>query len=162
MMKKISIVLIVLTLAACQVSDQEIRADIAGKAQQDLNFSGLTYTVEAGVVDFRGRVPSEKAYAKIRQTIANIHVIKSVHYQVMIAPVVLDTLTLVKLQADSLLAKYPKVTAEVHPAGVTLKGSISGTEKVKLLQAFRRPHIGAVTDSLTVVSRIKQGSNLVN
>src|SRR3954466_5058236 len=108
-MKKILIALVVLALAGCQASDEEIRADIAAKAEQDLNFSGLDYTVRAGVVDFRGRVPSEKAFAKIRQTISNIHVIKAVHYNVSIVPVVLDTLMLIKLQADSLLAKYPEV-----------------------------------------------------
>jgi hypothetical protein len=149
-MKKIGIALIVLALASCQASDQEIRADIAGKAQQDLNFSNLDYTVQAGVVNFQGRCPSEKALAKIKQTIANIHVIKAVHYQVTIAPVVLDTLTLVKLQADSLLAQYPAVTAQVYPAGITLKGNVTAVERAKLLQAFRRPHIGTVIDSLNV------------
>lgn len=149
-MKKILIVLVGLALAGCQTPDQEIRADIAVKAQQDLNFSGLDYTVRAGVVDFRGRVPSEKAFAKIRQTISNIHVIKAVHYNVSIVPVVLDTLTLIKLQADSLRAKYPEVTAGIHPGGVTLKGNVIASEKAKLLQAFQRPHIGTVIDSLNV------------
>jgi hypothetical protein len=149
-MKKIVIALVVLALAGCQTSDQEIRADIAGKAQQDLNFLGLNYTVRAGVVDFIGHCPSEKAFAKIKQAIANIHVIKAVRYDVTIAPVVLDTLTLVKLQADSLLSKYPEVTATVYPTGLTLKGEVPVLEKAKLLQAFHRPHMGLVKDSLTL------------
>jgi hypothetical protein len=149
-MKKILIALVALALAGCQTSDQEIRADIAVKAEQDLNFSGLNYTVRAGVVHFIGRCPSDKAFAKIQQTIANIHVIKAVHYNISIAPVVLDTLTPVKLQADSLLAQYPQVIGRVSSAGVTLKGDVTATEKAKLLQAFRRPHMGMITDSLSV------------
>jgi hypothetical protein len=149
-MKKTLIALTVLALAGCQASDQEIRTDIAGQAQQDLNFSGLEYTVRAGVVNFRGRCPSERAFTLIKQTIANIHVIKAVHYEVTIAPVLLDTLTVIKLQADSLLAKYPLVTAKINPRSVTLKGDVTASERVKLLEAFRRPHIGALTDSLSV------------
>src|SRR4051812_37893966 len=86
-MKKTLIALVLLALAGCQTSDEEIRADIAGKAQQDLNFTGLHYTVKNGIVDFYGRCPSDKAFAKIRQTIKNIHVIKAVHYRVSVAPV---------------------------------------------------------------------------
>jgi hypothetical protein len=150
MKKTVIILVLMLALAGCQTSDQEIRADIATKAQQDLNFAGLNYTVQAGVVDFRGRCPSEKAFSKIKQTISNIHVIKAVHYNVSIAPVLLDTLTLVKLQADSLLTKYPEVTADVYPSGVTLKGIVMASEKAKMMQTFRRPHMGAVTDSVSV------------
>jgi hypothetical protein len=149
-MKKTLIALVGLALAGCQTSDQEIRADIAVKAQQDLNFSGLNYTVRAGMVHFFGRCPSEKAFTKIRQTITNIHVIKAVRYDVTITPVVLDTLTLVKLQADSLLSKYPEVTATVYPTGLTLKGNVPAQEKAMLLQTFHRPHMGLVKDSLTL------------
>lgn len=149
-MRKVLIALIVLAVTGCQTSDQEIRADIAVKAQQDLNFSGLDYTVRSGVVNFRGHCPSEKAFLKIKQTIANIHVIKGVNYQVTIVPVVLDTLTLVKLQADSLLAQYPTVTAQINPAGVTLKGDVTALERTKLLQTFKLPHMSSFKDSLNV------------
>jgi hypothetical protein len=149
-MKKIFIALMIVMLAGCQTSDQEIRADISVKAQQDLNFSALDYTVQGGVVDINGRCPSEKALAKIRQTIANINVIKAVHYHVSIAPVILDTLTQIKLQADSLLTQYPEVTAHVYPAGVTLTGKVAASEKEQLLRAFRRPHMRIVKDSVSI------------
>src|SRR4051812_13480533 len=101
LMKKITIAFIALVLAGCQTSDQEIRADIAGKAQQDLNFAGLQYTVANGVVNFTGSCPSTQAFAKIRQTVKNIHVIKAVNYNVHISPVIIDSITRVKLQTDS-------------------------------------------------------------
>jgi len=150
-MKKILIALTLLALAACQPSDKEIRANIAGKAQEDLNFAGLHYTVDKGIVEVSGRCPSEKAFKKIKQTIQGIHVIKDVHYNVTIAPVVLDSLTPVKLHADSLLAQFPRVTAAVTPPVVTLKGEVTAAERTKLLKTFRLPDISLVKDSLSVV-----------
>lgn len=148
-MKKVALALIVLAFAACQTSDTEIRADIACKAQQDLNFAGLQYTVQNGVVDFTGQCPSQKALTKIRQTIENIHVIKTVRYHVGISPILLDTLTPLKLQVDSLLAQYPMVTAEVDFQGTTLKGKITAADdKAKLMKAFHLPGIRLIRDSL--------------
>lgn len=139
-----------LALAGCQTSDQEIRADIAIKAQQDLNFAGLHYTVSNGIANFTGNCPSEKAFKKIQQTIKNIHVLKAVNYNVNIAPVKLDTLTPIKLQVDSLLAQYPQVIAKVDTASITLKGTITALNKAKLIKALSLTHYSAVNDSLTV------------
>jgi hypothetical protein len=148
--KNITLSFLFLILIGCKTSDKEIRADIAGKAQQDLNFAGLQYTVQNGIVDFTGNCPSEKALTRIRQTMDNIHVIKTVRYHVSIAPVVLDTLTPLKLQVDSLLAPYPRVIAKVGPDGATLKGEITAVEKTKLMESFQLPGIKAVIDSLSV------------
>lgn len=147
-MKKIAIALILLALAGCQPSDQEIRADIAVKAQQDLNFSGLNYTVQNGIVHFSGRCPSEKAFAMVRQTISSIHIIKAVNYNITIAPVMLDSLTPKKLLTDSILAKYPLVTADIKKGSVVLKGSLNPAQKASLLKSLDAKHIGPLTDSL--------------
>jgi hypothetical protein len=150
MMKKLTIALMLLALAGCQTSDSEIRADIAGKAQENLYFAGLQYTVNKGIVTFTGNVPSEKALTKVRQTIEGINVIKDVRYQIAISPVVLDTLTPIKLQIDSLLANYPLVNANVNSAGITLKGEIAAAERTKLMEAIKLPHVSLVKDSLTI------------
>jgi hypothetical protein len=152
-MKKTLIALVLLALAGCQTSDEEIRADIAGKAQQDLNFSGLIYTVKNGIVNFYGRCPSDKALKKIQQTIKNIHVIKAVRYQVGIAPVVLDTMTPVKLQIDSVLGGYPLVNARVDSGGATLKGQVKAPARTKLIKALRQIHLKAIKDSLSVETK---------
>lgn len=148
-MKQILIALTLLAFTGCTTSDKEIKADIAGKAQQDMNFSGLSYTVKNGIVNFTGRCPSEKAFSKIKQTVKNIHVIKGVNYRVSIAPVLLDTLTPVKLQVDSVLGSYPQVTAMVTPIYVTLKGSITATAKTKLIKSLNTLHLNSIKDSLT-------------
>jgi osmotically-inducible protein OsmY len=149
-MKKITIAVLLLALAGCQTSDQEIRADIAGKAQQDLDFAGLQYTVANGVVNFIGRCSSAKSFAKVQQTIENIHVIKAVHYKVLIAPVTLDTLTQVKLQTDSILAQYPQVSARVDTNIITLKGPVNSAQQKKLIQEVQKRNHGRVIDSLTI------------
>jgi len=147
-MKRNLIVLILLVLAGCQTSDEEIRADIAGKAQQDLNFSALKYTVKNGVVNFYGNCPSDKAFEKIRQTIKNIHVIKSVQYHVGIAPVVLNPLTPVKLQVDSVLGGYPLVNAQIDSMGATLKGEVKPAARATLIKALRKLPLKSIKDSL--------------
>ena len=149
-MKNVLIALLLLALAGCQTPDREIRADIASKAQEDLNFSGLSYTVKAGVVEFNGRCPSDKALAKIKQKISNIHVIKAVHYHVKIGQVVLDTLTPVRLQTDSLLAQYPQTVALVDTAGMVIKGPVTAQQRTQLISALHKQYNGKIVDSLTV------------
>lgn len=149
-MKKITVGLLLLILSGCQASDQEIKADIASKAQQDLNFAGLDYTVNNGAVNFSGRCPSQKAFDDVRQAVKNIHIIKSVNYKVVIAPVVLDTLTPVKLQADSLIAQYPKIKAQVSVEGIVLKGTASVNEKLSLFKSFMKMHLGPLKDSVNL------------
>jgi osmotically-inducible protein OsmY len=151
-MKKIIVALITaVALAGCQTSDEEIRADIATKARKDLSFAGLQYTVQNGAVSFNGSVPSQKAFNQIKQAIRNIHVIKSVNYKVGIAPLMLDTLTQVKMQVDSILAKYPQVIAEVRPAGITLRGSVTAAQRSGLISDSRRKLPGNVRDSVFVI-----------
>lgn len=152
-MKKTLIALIMLAMAGCQTSDEEIRADIAGKAQQDLNFSGLNYTVKNGVVDFYGKCPSDKALAKIQQTIKNIHVIKAANYRVMIAPVPLDEVTPLKLQVDSILGGYPLVDAAIDSTGAVLKGEVKAAGRTKLIEALRKLPLKSIKDSLSVEAR---------
>jgi hypothetical protein len=152
-MKRNLIVLILLALAGCQTSDEEIKADIAGKAQQDLNFIGLSYTVKNGVVDFYGYCPSVKAFEKIQQTITNIHVIKSVQYHVGIAPVLLNSLTTIKLQVDSVLGGYPLVNAYIDSTGATLKGEVKLAAKSTLIKALRKLPLKSIKDSLIIETK---------
>lgn len=149
-MKNILIGVIAVVLAGCQPSDEEIRADIASKARKDFSFTGLDYTVQNGVVNFTGRCPSQKALATVKQNVKNIHVIRSVNYNVVVAPVVLDSLTLIKLQADSLLVNYPQVIANVKPDGITLKGFVTAAKRVNLIKDARLNLPGNVKDSLNV------------
>jgi hypothetical protein len=149
-MKTIVIALILMVLAGCQTSDEEIRADIAGKAQQDLNFAGVKYTVKNGIVDFYGMCPSDKALKKIQQTIKNIHVIKGTNYRVSIAPVTLDDVTPLKLQVDSILGGYPLVDAKVDSSGAVLRGEVKAAGRTKLIKALRKLPLKSIRDSLTV------------
>jgi osmotically-inducible protein OsmY len=148
-MKKIIIAIIAAALAGCLATDEEIRADIATKARKDLSFAGLDYTVQNGKVSFKGSCPSQKAFNQVKQAVRNIHVIKAVNYHVNIAPVTLDSLTQVKMQVDSLLAKYPQVVAEITRNEVTLKGSVAASKRPKLISEIRLQIPGNVKDSVT-------------
>jgi hypothetical protein len=149
-MKKLIIALMLFALAGCQASDEEIRADIAGKARKDLNFAGLDYTVKNGAVSFTGRCASQKALNAVKQNIRNIHVIKAVNYNVGIGPVVIDSLKLIKFQVDSILSKYPQVTANVQPDGITLKGMITVSKRASLIKEVGSHTPENVKDSLNI------------
>jgi hypothetical protein len=151
-MKLISYALIfTVALSSCQTPDKDIRADIAGKAKEDLNFAGLQYTVHNGLVNISGRCPSAHALAKVKQTISNIHVIKEVNYNVTIEPVILDESIPIKNKVDSILADYPKVVAEVSYSYITLKGVSTAQEKGKLIKALRFNHFAFLKDSIDLV-----------
>ncbi|WP_457127395.1 BON domain-containing protein [Mucilaginibacter sp. HD30] len=150
-MKKIIIGVIAVVLAGCRPSDEEVRADIASKARKDLSFAGLDYTVQNGVVNFTGRCPSQKAFNQVKQAIRNVHIIKSVSYDVKIAPVTLDSLTQVKLQVDSILARYPQVVSEVEQGGVTLRGYVTAAKRASLISDARLQIPGNVKDSVVVI-----------
>lgn len=151
-MRKILIALTMILLAGCQTSDEEIRADIAGKAQEDLNFAGLKYTVKNGVVDFYGRCPSERVLEKIKWTVKNIHVIKAANYKVEVAPVIMDALTPVRLQVDSVLGGYPLVVATVDSTGAVLRGELKAEKRTGLIQALRKLPLKSIKDSLDTAS----------
>lgn len=150
MRRNIFIISLIILFAGCKASDHEIRADIAGKAKQDLNFSGLSYSVQNGVVNVTGRCPSDKAFADVQQTLKGIHVIKAIHYKVSILPVVLNEWTPTRLKVDSLLAKYPGVAIQTDPDGLTLKGSLSLKAKSQLISELNKQHLPIPKDSLVI------------
>jgi hypothetical protein len=152
-MRKIALTLVLAALAGCNTSDEEIRADIASKARQNLEFAGLQYTVKNATANFTGSCPSKTAFEKIKKTIKNIHVIKAAIYNIKLKPVTIDELMPLKQTTDSILAQYPQVIADVRKDSVTLKGSISAKAKLKLLQTLTQQNLGFVIDSTIEISK---------
>jgi hypothetical protein len=74
----------------------------------------MDFTVKADGVDIRGRGVSTKGFSEIRKKIAKFHVNKAINYPVIIAPAMLNTFIPVKLQADSLLSQYLRMTARTN------------------------------------------------
>lgn len=146
----IYMLILMMAFCGCKTPDKDIHADIAGKAKEDLNFAGLQYTVDNGVVNVTGNCPSLDAFKKVKQKMSNIHVVKAVNYNVTIAPVVMDMSTPVKSKVDSILSNYPQVMAVVNPSEVTLKGKTTLQKKYKLITELAVNNIAFVKDSLDI------------
>lgn len=135
-------------LTACTDNDKEIRQHIAGIAQTDLNFAGLSYTVANGVVTIHGKCPSNYALGDVQHTLKNIHLIKAIDSDIIIAPVLLDENTPVRQKVDSVLSVYPQVTASIDSSALRLAGKVSRADELKLLPALHK------VCSLTIVNQI--------
>ena len=128
-----------LLLSACsqQSRDREIKADITSKAKEDVNFAGAYFTVQDGNVSLWGKCPTEKSRDLLIQKLKTIHVIKVIDNRLTIGPVSIGSDFSLKQQVDSVLAKYPGITAALSGNGIQLLGSAKSTELQKILESLR-------------------------
>lgn len=118
------------------IRDEEIKADLTMKAKEDLNFAGVQFYVENAQVTLSGSCPTLKSRALLIQKIKAIHVVDTIINNLEIAPVVLTTTFGLKQDVDSILSKYPTVTALVTDSVVVIKGKVKDQERGKLLRAL--------------------------
>jgi len=118
------------------IRDEEIKADLTMKAKEDLNFAGVQFYVENAQVTLSGSCPTLKSRALLIQKIKAIHVVDTIINNLEIAPVVLTTTFGLKQDVDSILSKYPTVTALVTDSIVVIKGKVKDQEHGKLLRSL--------------------------
>ena len=118
------------------IRDEEIKADLTMKAKEDLNFAGVQFYVENAQVTLSGSCPTLKSRALLIQKIKAIHVVDTIINNLEIAPVVLTTTFGLKQDVDSILSKYPTVTALVTDSIVVIKGKVKDEERGKLLRSL--------------------------
>lgn len=118
------------------IRDEEIKADLTMKAKEDLNFAGVQFYVENAQVTLSGSCPTLKSRALLIQKIKAIHVVDTIINNLEIAPVVLTTTFGLKQDVDSILSKYPTVTALVTDTIVVIKGKVKDQERGKLLRSL--------------------------
>lgn len=142
------IALLVLPACSQQSKDAELKADITVKAKTDVNFSGVLFTVDKGNVILSGNCPTTTSREKVKQLLSTIHMIKNVEDHLTIAPVILGSSFTVKQQVDSVLSKYPGITAVVSDTAVVLQGKIKTAELEKLLPSLVKLYPKVVTEYL--------------
>ncbi|WP_320463080.1 BON domain-containing protein [Pedobacter sp. CFBP9032] len=130
--------MVALMMSGCRegIRDEEIKADLTMKAKEDLNFAGVQFYVENAQVTLSGSCPTLKSRALLIQKIKAIHVVDTIINNLEIAPVVLTTTFGLKQDVDSILSKYPTVTALVTDSIVVIKGKVKDQERGKLLRSL--------------------------
>ncbi len=118
--------------------DIEIKADITIKARDDANFGDVHFFVKNGLVRLVGSCPTPRSRELINQKLKSIHIIDSLKDELIIAPVTLGTSYALKQQADSVLARYPMVSAFVSNTSIMLSGEIEISELQKLLPLIKK------------------------
>lgn len=140
-MKILKITLLVLlqvVVQSCTPSDADLKADLITKSQREINFTGVSFLVENGVVTINGSCPSEVAKTTVEKTVKGVHGVKEVISNITIAPVTIGTDHQLKQGVDSVLMKYPMVQAVVLDSIVTLNGKAQDIKKSdELLTAIK-------------------------
>lgn len=142
----------ILTLAGCdqRTEDQSIKADITVKAKEDVNFAGVKYTVDQGVVNLFGSCATPKSKALVLQKLRSIHVIDSIADHLQIAPVQLGPSFSLRQEVDSVLSKYPSVTATVSGTSVVLIGKLKKQDLQKLRPSVEKVYSNVSFAQLTI------------
>ena len=142
MMKNVKIIALgcIGALLSCSQGfrDQEIKADITTKAKDDINFAGVYFVVEKGVVTLTGTCPAVKSKGLVLQKLSSIHTIARVDDHLKIAPLLIDSNIILKQEVDSVLAAYPQVSAAVTGNFVTLRGRIEPVKVNTMLQSISK------------------------
>lgn len=131
--------------------DQAIKADITSKAKEDVNFAGVHFTVENGIVKLFGSCPTTTSRQLLKQKLTAIHVIDSVEDHLTIAPVILGSYFTLGHQVDSVLSNYPTVTASVSSVSVSIIGKISSSDLKKLLPSVKKIYPSVSTSGLKII-----------
>jgi osmotically-inducible protein OsmY len=138
--KSLLIVCAIVSFTSCsqQQTDKEIKADITVKAKSNLNFAGVNYTVDKGVVTLTGKCPSEHAREEIEGTIKSINIVKSFIDSIQVAPVIITTDQPLKQAVDSVLMNYAAVDAKVSNDTVALMGKANRQDFTELMQKMKK------------------------
>jgi hypothetical protein len=141
-------------ISAC-TTDKDIKADIEQKAKNDINFAGVSYTVENKMVTLSGSCPTEKARIKVQQAVKDINVIKGIIDRVQISPIILNDDFSLQQATDSVLAIYPQVYAEVKNHSITLFGKATKKNMDSLIAGVKRLSAAQVSTKLTQIPEAK-------
>jgi basic membrane lipoprotein Med (substrate-binding protein (PBP1-ABC) superfamily) len=132
-------VLVFFFLFSCsqKTKDECIKADLTTKSKSELNFAGINYTVDKGVVSLSGICSSEKDKTTVESKVKGIAGVKEVVNNIANGPVVIGTDFGLKQSVDSVLKKYPKAEALVKDSAVTLQGSVAPDAIAKIMTGLQ-------------------------
>ena len=128
-------------------------SDLQASVNEKLSPSGVSATVNDGVVTLNGQCPDETCRTSAEQTAKNVKGVKSVVNNITVAPA-----APVEISPDAALESglrdatkdYPGVTATVANGEVTLTGTVERDRLPKLMQAIHALSPKKVNNNLTI------------
>lgn len=149
-MKEALVCLSIVLLISCKPNDKDIKKAIAVGAREQLNFGGINYTVNKGVVPLTGDCPSEGMKNKLVKSLQSSPGVKQVIDRIVVGPVLLDTDFVLKQKVDGVLAGYASVQSNVRNGIVQLSGTIPQRDQEKLVADISKLPPGGVVNALRV------------
>jgi hyperosmotically inducible protein len=144
------------TSCSSKPKDADIKADVDKAIAANSDLSGISTTVNEGVVTLSGEVMSETTRTSAETTARQVKGVKSVTNNVTVA-VPPPTVTItpddpLKVSVDNTIKDYPGVTASINDGVVTLTGEIKRTDLTKLMAALNALKPKKVENKLTIKS----------
>lgn len=147
---QLSVVTLLLTVAACGPKD----ADIKAAATQALSgVPGATVDVANGVATISGQVADSAARASAEAAVRGVKGVKSVVDNTTVTPpppVVISADDSLKTNVAAALKDFPTLTADVKDGVVTLTGEVQRSALPKVMQALSALHPKKIDNKATV------------
>ena len=138
-MKKISLLIYVLLVAIVfsncspENRDVSVKKDLAAKVKAEIDFVGVRFTINEGVVTLNGVCATRSALDAVFEKVKHLYGVKDVVNNLQIAEVVIGKDWMLKRGVDSILTGYPQVEAITKDSVVTLLGKVDADRKEELL-----------------------------
>lgn len=112
-------------------SDEEIQKNVTAQLQENQLYSGVSGTVNEGVLTLEGNCEGENCTSQIEKELADIEGVKSVTNNIQQTDAATD-LTL-RSSVQSVISKYAGVQADVASGVVVLRGTIDRSQLQPLM-----------------------------
>jgi hypothetical protein len=132
-----SIFLLLMLSCTQQDKDRVAKADLATKAETEIDFVGVRFVVENGIATLGGVCSTEKSKSTVETTVRGVYGVKDVVNNIVVGPVVMGTDRGLKQGVDSVLKNYAGVQAIVQDSVVVLEGKLQNKDAPKLTSAIQ-------------------------
>jgi hypothetical protein len=113
--------------------DVSVKKDLAVKAKSEIDFIGVRFVVNDGIVTLNGVCPTKSAVDAVHNKVKHLYGVKDVVNNLEIAEVVIGTDWMLKRGVDSVLTEYSQVEAITRDSVVTLLGKVDASKKEELI-----------------------------
>ena len=156
--KVLLVFIILFSMYACGPKDSNIKAAVETAIRNNAAVTGISASVQDGVVTLSGECKDEASKSAIESEAAKVKGVKKVINNCTIAPPPPMQPAPVTISPDDTLIKnvndaikdYPGVKASVNDGVVTLTGNIKRSELQKLMMSLQSLHPKKINNQLTI------------
>ena len=136
--------------------DADIKTGVDNAIATNSNLSGVSSTVNEGVVTLSGEVKDETTKGIATTTASGVKGVKSVTNNLSVtpppAPVVITADDPLKASVDNTIKAYPGVSASILNGVITLTGEIKRADLQKLMMSLNSLKPKSIENKLTIKS----------